>query len=108
MKRNLVVTALSALLWAAPAPGQPGSERDVHENVVQADEPRLMHSASLEYTVAVIALGGLGILVSIGILCMPAPMPDRKAPRTRWVRSRPWRVDRRFSSTSPPWTTIGR
>jgi hypothetical protein len=53
------------------------SIRDVQPDAWQADEPRLMHSASLEYTIAVIALGGLGVLVSLGILCMPVPTRTR-------------------------------
>ncbi len=49
--------------------------RDVERAPLQADE---MRSASLEYTVAVIVLGGLGLLLSIGILCMPAPTVDEQ------------------------------
>jgi hypothetical protein len=78
---GIVVAALSGLLWTGPAPGRPtSSERAVH---VQTAAPALdaaapvpdrpMRTASLEYTTAVIALGVLGLLGSIGILCMPAP-----------------------------------
>ncbi len=85
------MAALSALLWTASAPGQPGSQgetpggarqpvmatasADVAPDTGRADEPLHMPCASLEYTIAVIALGGLGLLVSLGLLCLPAVRP---------------------------------
>lgn len=44
--------------------------RDVERETPPAEE---MRPASLGYTIAVILLAGLGLLASMGILCMPAP-----------------------------------
>lgn len=85
MKHSIVLLALSALLWTAPAPGQPVSQGEpdaLREGRSEADiqEEMPLRTASLEYTIAVIALGALGLLVSLGILCMP---PPRRTPTAR-------------------------
>lgn len=82
MKHSIVLMTLSALLWTAPALGQPGSRGEpdtLRERRLEADIQEMpLDTASLEYTIAVIALGGLGLLVSLGILCMSAPTLERK------------------------------
>jgi hypothetical protein len=73
------------LLWTAPAWCQPASHgvadatqrRELRHDARVAGERRLVDAVSLGYTIAVIAFGGLGVLLSIGILCMPPPPCER-------------------------------
>ena len=78
MKHMVVLVALSALLWTTAAAGQPVSQPEsdaVRQSTdIQEVRPRV---ASLEYTIAVITLTGLGLLVSLGLLCLPPPSPER-------------------------------
>jgi hypothetical protein len=78
MRLGIVVMALAALLWSAPASGQPGPQAAAPEQVAEPDQDRPARSATLAYTIVVIALGGLGLLASIGVLCMPAPPVERE------------------------------
>ena len=78
MKGRLAGLTLAALLSAAPAAGQ---SHDVQRDTELVRE-LLSQSASREYTVAVCVLGGLGLLVGFGLLCMPPPPPSEpQSPR---------------------------
>ncbi len=51
---------------------------DVRPRAAPPRETPLMHSASLAYTVVVIALGALGLLASIAVLCLSGPTSARQ------------------------------